>query len=120
MVVNAEPKVPVITALPLSPTRNSLRLVAPFNNNAVVNVCVCMVFHEPSPFTCLDGDVAIIAFDALSNDTVYVPKPESVNQLAVTDVITKLLFAVNGGIQIGAVWTVEKEEVYDIGCPVLL
>jgi len=68
----------------------------------------------------MDGDVAIIAFDALSNDTVYVPKPESVNQLAVTDVITKLLFAVNGGIQIGAVWTVEKEEVYDNDSPVLL
>jgi hypothetical protein len=107
MVVNAEVK-PVITALPGNPDDiNILRLVAPFNNNAVVNLCVCMVFHEPSPFTCMDGDVAIIAFDALSNDTVYVPKPESVNQLAVTDVITKLLFAVNGGIQIGAVWTVE-------------
>lgn len=66
-----------------------------------MNVCVCIKFHKASAFTCLDGDDAITVLFASSNDTLYVPTPLSVNMLAVTDVITKLLVAVNTGYVIG-------------------
>ena len=43
-----------------------------------------------------------------SNCTWYVPTPDSVNMLVVMDVITKLLFAVNTGLVIGRVNSVEE------------
>ena len=66
----------------------------------------------------MDGACAITELFVSSNDTLYVPTPLSVNMLAVTDIITKLLVAVNTGYVIGNVKT-KLLVLYVLGSQVL-
>ena len=76
-------------------------MVAPFAKKALMNPCVfgvCDVLKNSL------AAVAMVALEASSRLTLYVPVLVDENKAPVMDVTTKLFPATNAGLEIGTTW----------------